>query len=160
VKTITIGRKYIGLIVLCLVAVVVLLAIIKAPAIKRQLNSWKLLPQPERLTELYYENNAKLPTTYTPGSMQQFSFTVHNLEYRTTTYSFQTIEQSGDGTQSHLLASGSFSLAQNKYKTIPAPIYPIDLGTRVEIITSLHISGDTNNETIHYYVTRLSGESP
>lgn len=149
------GRKYRLPIALCFVAALVIFSVSQAAAIKRQLNNWKLLPQPERLTELYYENHTKLPTTYTPGTQQSFTFTVHNLEYRTTSYSYTVTQKSEDGTQSQQLSSGSFTLNQNAFKTQTISIAPTDLGGRVQIETSLLIGGpDSSTEAIHYWVTR------
>ncbi|HVZ10874.1 MAG TPA: hypothetical protein VG941_00385 [Candidatus Paceibacterota bacterium] len=48
--------------------------------IKAQLNDWKLLPQPERFTELYFNDPASLPYTAARSSRLGFSFTIHNLE--------------------------------------------------------------------------------
>jgi hypothetical protein len=121
-----------------------------AHGIKDQLNSWKLLPQPERLTELYYVNPNNLPSTYTPGVNQSFDFTVHNLEYRNTDYTYQVEEQSSDGSQTATLTQGSFWLNQNDYKTVSENINISNMGTRVKVIVNL-----TNvNESIDYWVNR------
>ena len=127
------------------------MGVLNASAIKKQLNDWKLLPEPERLTELYFNNSSNLPTTYTPNQSQSFSFSVHNLEYRNMSY-YYTISVGSGQSSSTPLQRGSFYLAQNHYKKIPVSLAMPDLGSRTKVIVSL-----TNpNESIDYWVTRAS----
>jgi uncharacterized membrane protein len=121
-----------------------------AHGIKNQLNSWKLLPQPERLTELYYVNPNSLPSTYTPGVNQKFGFTVHNVEYRNTDYTYQIEEENQAGSQTVTLQQGSFWLSQNQYKTIDENVNLSDLGPRVQIVVNL----SNVNESIDYWANR------
>jgi uncharacterized membrane protein len=119
-------------------------------AIDRQLHSWKLLPEPERLTELYFTHPNSLPTSYVPGQVQTVSFTVHNLEYRTTDYHYVIIETNQDGSQSQTLVSGSFTLPQNAYKKEAVNISTIDLGTHAKLEVDLK----NINESIDYLVQK------
>lgn len=161
-KSISIGRQYRVPAALAVSTAVIMLAVLGAPVIYRQLNDWKLLPQPERLTELYYQNHTTLPASFTPGSPQMFSFTAHNLEYRDTNYRYSVTAQPADSTQSVPLASGSFRLPQNAYKTSQVTFVPSEnmaqAGTtpnpRVQIITTLYKDGrQFGSESIHYWVT-------
>lgn len=128
--------------------IVVVLAIFSAGTIKRQLNDWKLLPQSERLTELYFTHPNDLPNLYQPGHAQTVSFTTHNLEYKYVTYHYQILEQAENSSSSKLLKSGSFSLFQNQTTQPSVTITPINLGSRVQISVKL-----TNiNESIDYWV--------
>ena len=118
--------------------------------IHNQLNAWKLLPRPERLTELYFTKPNNLPSTYSPGQTQTVSFTVHNLEYRTTTYSYTILEQNNAGTTIQTLSSGSFTLDQNQYQTPQIKVQIADAGTRAKIVVQL-----TNvHESIDYWLNR------
>jgi uncharacterized membrane protein len=126
--------------------IVVALAIGYHNAIDRQLRSWKLLPEPERLTELYFTHPNSLPTTYVPGQPQTVSFTVHNLEYRDTMYQYVISEVSQDNGQSQVLNSGNFNLQQNGYHTEAVNISTSDLGPRVKLEVDLK----TVNESIDY----------
>jgi hypothetical protein len=128
----------------CLIAIIVP----NAHAIDRQLRDWKLLPEPERLTELYFTAPNNLPNSYSPGESQTVNFTVHNLEYQTTAYHYLIIEQSQDGSQSQTLAGGSFTLAQNQYDRPSVKIFLPNLGSRVKVeieLTNVH-------ESIDYWV--------
>ena len=132
-----------------LVAVIALGVIFHSP-IDRQLRSWKLLPEPERLTELYFTNPNSLPTHYVPGHAQPVSFTVHNLEYRTTNYQYRIVETSQDGKQSQALATGSFTLPQNGYKKAAVNIATVNLGPRAKVEVQLV----NVNEAVDYSLER------
>lgn len=125
----------------------------------RQLNAWKLLPQPERLSELYYENHTELPTSYAPGKPQTYSFTVHNLEGRNVDYSYTVTQQSQDGETTLTLAEGSFVVADNAWHTQNVTVTPQDAGARSQIITNLRIPSSGNqsafsNQSIHFWVKK------
>jgi hypothetical protein len=80
---------------------------------------------------------------------QTVSFTVHNLEYRTTDYHYQIVEYSNDGSQSKQLASGSYVLRQNATEQPNVPVLPVNLGSRVQIVVEL-----TNvNESVDYWAS-------
>ena len=114
------------------------------------MHAWKLLPEPERLTELYFTDHTKLPTTYTPSEMQTVTFTVHNLEYRTTTYHYSITQASEDGSQTQELASGDFTLQQDKYQKASAPITLADFGPRSKVAVTL----TNTKESISYWLTK------
>jgi hypothetical protein len=143
-------RRVASVFVPLLILVVLGLGLCFHQQIKNQLNAWKLLPQPERLTELYFTEPNSLPTTYAPGQPQTVRFTTHNIEYQTETYSYRIIEQSQNGSQTQLLSSGQFTLQQGQYQGQNVGITPADLGTRAEIIIEL----PTVNENISYWVNR------
>lgn len=117
-------------------------------AIVRQLNDWKLLPEPQHLTELYFTKPNNLPTTYTVNSPQVVSFTVHNLEYKTTDYHYKIVEYSNDGSESKELENGSFVLRQNATTQPNVSVLPANFGTRVEITVELA----NVNESVDYWV--------
>lgn len=126
------------------------LTTVNAGAITRQLHDWKVLPEPERLTELYFADHQNLPTTYTPGQAQGFQFTVHNLEYRTTTYTYHIIQQNEAGTVEREITRGSFTLRQDESKTTPIAFSPTDQGARSKVVVKL----SPVNEQISYWLDR------
>lgn len=81
-----------------------------------QMNAWKLLPEPETFTELYFNNSANLPSTVKIGTPLKFSFVIHNEEYQTMNYPYQVYIASPSGEQ--LIDLRSITLNQNEYKTI------------------------------------------
>lgn len=124
-------------------------AIFHSP-INHQLSGWKLLPEPEKLTELYFTQPNSLPKTYVPGQAQTVGFTVHNLEYQTTTYHYDIIESSLDNNQTQTLTTGSFTLNQNGYKQTSVNISTADLGQRAKVEVELV----NQNESIDYLLDR------
>jgi hypothetical protein len=132
-----------------LVAVIALGVIFHSP-IDRQLHSWKLLPEPERLTELYFTHPNTLPSSYTTGQAQTVSFTVHNLEYQTIDYRYVIIETNQDGSQSQTLANSSFMLPQNGYKKAAVNISTTDMGPHAKVEVELV----NVNESIDYLLER------
>lgn len=151
VSPITNRRRFITMLSL-VVAIVACAAVLSIfhQGIYSQLNNWKLLPQPEHFSELYFTSPDTLPTTYLPGRSQHVFFTVHNMEYRTTNYPYQIIQTSQDGQQLEVLASGTFTLAQNQSHTQQLTITPIDLGTRSKITVELI----NQPQSISYWVGR------
>lgn len=134
------------------VLLIVILGVGFHNAIDRKLRSWKLLPEPEKLTELYFTHPNSLPTKYIPGQVQTVSFTVHNLEYQTTDYTYKIVEASTDGSQVQTLTTGSFVLPQNIYKQETVNISTVDLGEKVKVEVDLV----KQNETIDYLLNRSS----
>lgn len=128
---------------------------INASAINRQLHTWKLLPEPERLTELYFTDHAKLPTTYTPGETQTVSFSIHNLEYRTVQYNYRITQTDGDGNNGIELANGSVTLDQNQTTNESAAVILTDFGPKSRLNVVLETG--TSRQTIFYNITKQGG---
>ncbi|HEX9153502.1 MAG TPA: DUF1616 domain-containing protein [Candidatus Saccharimonadales bacterium] len=135
---------------------------VQRQAIYDQLYSWKLIPRPERLTELYFTEHTKLPTTYAPAQQQTVKFTTHNLEYRKTTYKYVISQEGQDGKVKQQLAAGGFTLEHDKAKTTEAPIQLTDLGSRSRIVISLSYDGiafgqdlpSEQTQSIYYWTTK------
>lgn len=136
--------------ILSIVGIIVLVKFL-SPAINRQLHSWRVLPEPERITELYFTEHTKLPTIYSPGSRQVIAFTTHNLEYRPTNYSYTVTQSSQDGSQTGVVGSGSFSLGTYQFLTTSSPITLLDYGARSKITIRL-----STNESINFWVKKES----
>lgn len=83
-----------------------------------QLDEWKLIPRPERFTELYLENHANLPKFVSAGQTVPFSFTVHNLEGQAMEYSYRVYAVFSDNGEQQAIGQGDLSLEQNGVKTI------------------------------------------
>jgi uncharacterized membrane protein len=137
-------------------SLIFLLSIIKlAPAIHRQLNAWKVLPQPERLTELYFTDHTKLPSTYAKGDSQTVAFTVHNLEYRETQYHYILSETDQTSNVSTDVTSGDFKLEQNKFQKITIPITLSELGPTAKV--TVRLSGQ--DESIDYLLHQTAAKA-
>lgn len=96
--------------------ILIVLAFHNQKAIASQLNAWNLLPKPETFTELYFENHINLPKTIVRGQNYTFSFTIHNLEYRSVVYPYKVYIQRGETIVP--LEDGSITLNQDGYQTV------------------------------------------
>jgi hypothetical protein len=85
--------------------------------VKSVLAAHHLLPEPERLTELYFEDHQNLGKTFTDLHSYSFSFTIHNLEYKDFTYEYEV--RSIDEFGFSLLDKNSITLKHDEYRTIP-----------------------------------------
>ncbi len=148
--TIYVKRNLFTVASILVVLVVLTLSMVFHRQLTNQLHSWKLLPEPERLTELYFAHPGSLPSTYVPGQQQTVSFTVHNLEYRRENYSYKIIEENQSGSVQVTLTGGSFVLTQNKYTNINRGIDVVDIASRVKIEVKLQ----SVNESIDYWLNR------
>jgi hypothetical protein len=129
-KTVLLASSIAGLLI-------IIFAVSQVNAIKNQLNDWKLIPQPEKVTELYFDDSTNLPTAYNPGVSQSFSFTIHNIEYQNEDYRYIVTEQGNTNSNARTLISGSINLKQNQYKSTALTIMPVDLGNDVTISVNL-----------------------
>lgn len=80
------------------------------------LNALKLIPVPERFTELYFENSGNLPGVIITGQPIFFAFTVHNLEGRTMNYDYMVYFESAKGDRV-VLDSNAATIADGQSKT-------------------------------------------
>lgn len=119
-------------------------------SIQNHLKSWKVASHKSQLTELYFNNSSKLPTTYIPGLTQYFSFTVHNLENKRNHYVYAVTANSKLNSESAPFSVGEFNLYKNQYMTVPVNVNISDLGSTVRIIVNLY----GPNETINFLMNR------
>jgi hypothetical protein len=103
--------------ILILIGVVFLIYVYRG-AIYGEMGALKLIPGPERFTELYFTDPASLPTSTTSGETLSFSFTINNLEGATTAYPYVVYFQTPTG-GSIVLRRDTISLADNASTTIP-----------------------------------------
>ena len=129
-------------------------------AIAAQLNAWKVLPRPERFSELYFTDYARLPITFAPGRLQTVGFGVHNLEHDTIQYRYTIVAQAAG--KKKLLADGQLTLAHDGTQTISRRITVPLLDDRTEVQVQLQYSGipfgheaaSMETQTIHYWINR------
>lgn len=144
-------HRLILVISILLTAGLITTATVNNHVIARQLHTWKVLPEPERLTELYFTDHAKLPTVFFAGQQKTIGFTVHNLEYRTISYAFTVTQVSEDSTQRQELGSGSFTLKQGQSKTTPVQLTFANFVHRSQITVALKGSG----EAVHFWISKV-----
>ncbi len=95
------------------VTVVTLFINVNRAAVNNQLAALDLIPKPELLTELYFNDNANLPTTATSKQTISFTFVIHNLE--TTDYQYvYDVAVDAIGIR-HIVDSGNVLVKNNQY---------------------------------------------
>ena len=81
--------------------------------IYEELYNFDLIPKPEKLTELYFNNNTNLPDSATINQDMSFAFVIHNLE--TTDYEYvYEVSVNLYGTR-HIVDSGIVLIKNNQY---------------------------------------------
>lgn len=113
--------------------------------ITAQLKEWKVVPLPEPLTELYFEDHLTLPSRVVSGDPISFRFTIHNVEYRTVSY-FYTIDLEGETTRE--VKRGTSLLEHDKSATIPIDLEDVPITTRSAIVVNL----PEQDQRIHFWV--------
>lgn len=112
-----------------------------------QLKNWKLFPQPETYTELYFDNNSKLPFYVKHKQQIKFSFTVHNLEYKPYAYPYNVYLDNNN--KIYEINKGSFTLNQDQHKTISDSYTLTKSISRAQIVINL----TKNNQDIFFWIT-------
>lgn len=131
-----------------LATILFLLVFIDKNAVIAFLNKHNLLPQPERFTELYFEDHETLPKQIIATEEADFKFTVHNLEYEPFTYDYKVEAISTQ--ESKLLDQGSFTLEHDTYKTLANTISTST--EEANIRTKINVSLENKNQSIHFWV--------
>ena len=94
-----------------------------------------LLPEPENLTELYFEDHDNLPKIIKRRENYTFTFTIHNLENRTAVYPYVVYLETID--KKIVLDGGIVSLKNGEYASIRedfGPLKPIRMKITVELV--------------------------
>jgi hypothetical protein len=82
-------------------------------SINNELVNLDLLPKPEKLTELYFNNSADLPDSATRIQTVNFAFVIHNLETTNYQYIFD-VYVNANGTR-QIIDSGNVLVKNNQY---------------------------------------------
>lgn len=72
-----------------------------------------LIPKPEKLTELYFNDNANLPSSAGANQVIRFAFVIHNLETIDYQYTYD-VAVKANGTR-HILDTGKVLVKNNQY---------------------------------------------
>ena len=82
-------------------------------SIYSELVTLDLIPEPEKMTELYFSNHTYLPGTATSNQEISFAFVIHNVE--TTDYQYvYEVSVNANGTK-HIVDSGKVLVKNDQY---------------------------------------------
>lgn len=125
--------KIIGLLAL----LIVIPLTIFVPTIPEVRRTWVLATtvQPERFTELYFEDHLKLPTRAVKNDTYEFRFTIHNLEHKRMEYPYE-VSADYDG-QIQVFDRKKVTLDHDEYKTITVYFELVDQVDKVRMTVRL-----------------------
>ena len=96
-----------------------------------------LWPSPERVTELHFTHPSELPTTFETTENIPILFTTHSLEHQAIFYEYKIIQSTANGSQSHQLTDGSFTLDHDQSKKTAVSITPHNMPGQSKISVQL-----------------------
>jgi hypothetical protein len=116
--------------------------------IDNELITFDLVPKPEKLTELYFNNNASLPDAATSNQAISFAFVIHNLE--TTDYQYvYKVSVNANGI-SHIVDSGNVLVKNNQYYVKNEKVQLLNAPGRQEVVVEL----TNKQQSIHFWTGR------
>jgi hypothetical protein len=83
-------------------------------SVYNELYALDLIPKPEKLTELYFNNSANLPSTVTSKQVVSFAFVIHNLETTDFQYTYVVSVVDANGVR-RVVDSGNVLVRNNQY---------------------------------------------
>lgn len=101
--------------------------------------------QPEKFTELYFEDHINLPKIITRWKQYSFVFTVHNLENQNMDYAYEVYLQRDE--QKIIIDSGEFSLKDNEFKSVK-----VDLGPLKNLQSKIVVELMNKNQSIDFWM--------
>jgi hypothetical protein len=104
-------------VIIFIVTLVALIFVFRQP-IYNQLYAWSLIPIPEPYTELYFTDGVAQTIPATPMTV---TFTIHNVEYQATEYSYVLEKISSDESASTKLVEDYVDLKHDQSATISSP---------------------------------------
>lgn len=116
---------------------IIVLSIFYISTIPSARETWVLATtvQPERFTELYFEDHLELPTRAIKDEEYEFKFTIHNLEYERMEYPYE-VSADYDG-QIQVFDKKKVTLDHDEYKTITVYFGLVDQVEKVRMTVRL-----------------------
>lgn len=105
-----------------------------------------LKPQPERYTELYFDQPQTLPSVW-PKQPVAFAFHVHNVEGEPVTYAYQVLESTAAG-QQEVVKSGQLTLADGGAQDVPVVL----VTKRTQVRTEVTVVLPETQQQIHFWI--------
>lgn len=110
--------------------------------------------QPEPFTELYFEGHENLSKKTEVKNAQTFAFTIHNLEYKTTSYPYKVYVQDASGNKAEILKD-IVILKHDEKKTIPVYYELLQPVKRAKVVVNL----TKKQQQIHYWIEVASSSA-
>ena len=104
-------------------------------SVYNELFALDLIPKPEKLTELYFNDNANLPASVTSDKQLSFAFVIHNLETTDYQYTYDVFVDA-NGTK-QIVDSGKVLVKDNQYYVKKEQFKLTNLTGRQEVVVEL-----------------------
>src|SRR5438128_1693021 len=104
-------------------------------SIHYELVTLDLIPKPEKLTELYFNDNVNLPSSETSNQVISFAFVIHNLETADYLYVYE-VSVNVNGTR-HIVDSGNVLVKNNQYYAKNEKFKLMNSSGRQEVVVEL-----------------------
>lgn len=108
---------------------------LNSAALYHELAALDLVPKPERLTELYFNDSANLPATAKKNQVIKFAFVIHNLEATDYPYVYR-VSVMAHGT-SRIVDSGKVVVKNNQYYVKDERITFVNVSGSQEVLVEL-----------------------
>ena len=104
-------------------------------SIYNELVTLDLIPKPEKMTELYFNDSANLPGSATSNQVISFAFVIHNLE--TTDYQYVYEVSMNVNSIRHIVDSGKILVKNNQYYVKNEKFNLMNSSGRQEVVVEL-----------------------
>ena len=104
-------------------------------SIHNELVTLNLIPKPEPLTELYFDDHKHLPKSAKSNEVISFAFVIHNLEATDYQYVY-SVSVNANGTR-HIVDSGKVLVKDNQYFVKNEQIHLLNAPGMQEVIVEL-----------------------
>jgi len=115
-------------------------------SIRNELVALHLLPQPENLTELYFDTHERLPKSLTEKQSVSFAFVIHNLEATDYQYAYIVAIQSQG--MSQIVDRGNILVKDGQYYTKTENFMLKDTAKEQKVVVELTNKG----QSIHFWI--------
>ncbi|BCL80624.1 hypothetical protein ccbrp13_30890 [Ktedonobacteria bacterium brp13] len=105
-------------------------------AINNQLAALDLIPKPEKLTELYFDNNTGLPSSVPSNHVISFTFVIHDLEATDYQYVYNVSVIATNGSR-RIIDSGNVLIKDNQFYTKSENFKLTDTPGRQDVVVEL-----------------------
>lgn len=139
--------KLVAFIVGILLAAIILISFtLNGSFIHDELVALDLIPKPETLTELYFNDNTDLPRSATSNQVVRFAFVIHNLEATDYQYTYE-VSVNASGTK-HIVDAENIVVKNNQYYTKNESFKLTHASGRNEITIELI----NKRQSIHFWI--------
>lgn len=118
-----------------LTVVIIILLNLNRAAVYNELVSLDLVPKPEKLTELYFDNSADLPASATGNEAIRFTFVIHNLETADYRYAYDVVVIANG--ERHVVDGGNVLVKNNQFFIKKEEIPLVNSPGRQDVVVEL-----------------------